>query len=540
MDFNYLLIWTVCFSCGLNIVVTVRRSRLNRSKQYSRGWVLISAGILAITLSLTYLSPTVASVVGGCLWSLFILLPALGLKSVNQLIVSQRFKTARQLATILYWFHPVDGWREYPAMLRVLEMGQQGNIELALAILNQRRFRVPSMQRQAIANLYQMGAQWEELLSWLQQQPAAGWRKDSVLVTYYLRALGETGNLNHLIRELEHFEALFEKTNQVINRSLGRMFAFAFCGYKDQVHELLNGPLAFYPAYMRQFWLATAELATNNNSLARQQLTRMLDDQNFLGQKIIQRRLEQPWRASETMLDQRSKQTLARISLELEQEGRYSSKTSMAINAHTTFAIIGLNVLVFLFEVRLGGSQNVDTLYQLGALVPEEVIGGAWWRLLSSTFLHYGFFHLLMNMIGLYILAPFVEFALGARQYLVTYFTAGVGSMLVVTGLSVAGYTQSQFVVGASGCVMGMVGATAAILLRGWQQEKARIASKRLQIILLLISFQIVFDLSIPQVSFTGHTSGLMIGFIAGFLSKPTWQDQLSRAAHAKIGQQSR
>ncbi len=198
----------------------------------------------------------------------------------------------------------------------------------------------------------------------------------------------------------------------------------------------------------------------------------------------------------------------------------------MGAKAYGTWAIIGLNVLMFIAEVKLGGSQNIYTLYRLGALVPKDVFNGDWWRLFASTFLHFGFLHLLMNMFGLYILGPFVEYALGIGQYLLLYLTTGIGSMLVVCWATELGYSQADFVVGASGCVMGIVGATAAILLRGWYQEKSRAASKRLQFILFVIAFQVVFDLSNPEISFTGHTAGLIIGFVVGSLLKADWQGQ--------------
>ncbi len=121
-----------------------------------------------------------------------------------------------------------------------------------------------------------------------------------------------------------------------------------------------------------------------------------------------------------------------------------------------------------------------------------------------------------MNMLGLYILGPFVEYALSGWRYLLLYLSSGVGSMLVVSLATHFGYSEAQFVVGASGSVMGIVGATAAVLLQGWRREKSRLASRRLRFILFIIAFQVIFDLSIPQVSVTGHTSGLIIGFLVG------------------------
>lgn len=69
--------------------------------------------------------------------------------------------------------------------------------------------------------------------------------------------------------------------------------------------------------------------------------------------------------------------------------------------AIATYGLVSLNLLVFALEMAQGGSENLDTLYQLGALSPQEVWAGQWWRLLTANFLHFGWLHLLTNLIGL-------------------------------------------------------------------------------------------------------------------------------------------
>jgi rhomboid protease GluP len=64
---------------------------------------------------------------------------------------------------------------------------------------------------------------------------------------------------------------------------------------------------------------------------------------------------------------------------------------------------------------------------------------------------------------------------------------------------------------------MGLVGATGAILLWGWHREKARIARQRFQLVLLMVGLQMAFDLSVPNISFIGHFSGVIFGFLITF-----------------------
>jgi rhomboid protease GluP len=116
-----------------------------------------------------------------------------------------------------------------------------------------------------------------------------------------------------------------------------------------------------------------------------------------------------------------------------------------------------------------------------------------------------------MNMVGLWVLAPFVEFALGARKFIVVYLVAGVASMGIVMALA-SGATG--LTVGASGGVMGLVGATAALMLRGWLQEKAFSARRRLVAMFAIVVIQTISDAFIPQVSMTAHLSGAVFGFV--------------------------
>ena len=130
----------------------------------------------------------------------------------------------------------------------------------------------------------------------------------------------------------------------------------------------------------------------------------------------------------------------------------------------------------------------------------------------ASLFLHFGTLHLAMNMLALGFLGPFMEFAIGPRKFLLVYLLAGIGSMGVVMVFA-SGPTGQQMTVGASGCVMGLIGATGALMLRGWRAEKALAAKRRLTAMLAIVAMQTVFDGLIPNVSMAAHLSGVVFGF---------------------------
>ncbi|MCU0534757.1 MAG: rhomboid family intramembrane serine protease [Hydrococcus sp. Prado102] len=184
--------------------------------------------------------------------------------------------------------------------------------------------------------------------------------------------------------------------------------------------------------------------------------------------------------------------------------------------AYGTYLLIGINLGVFALEINSGGSENLETLYQLGALVPQEVLGGEWWRLVTANFLHFGWIHLVSNMLGLFFIGRFVEFVLGFSRFLIAYLFSGIGSMLVFSILTIELGDYQQILVGASAAIMGLVGVMSAIAFSDWRKEKSRLAAKRLNFILLIIGLQFIFDITNPQVSFLSHLLGLILGFLIG------------------------
>jgi membrane associated rhomboid family serine protease len=183
-------------------------------------------------------------------------------------------------------------------------------------------------------------------------------------------------------------------------------------------------------------------------------------------------------------------------------------------NAPAVLLFIALNVAVFLIEVarRSGGNPNV--LHRLGALDPYSVlVGREYWRLLTALFLHYDVVHLLFNLFALYVLGPGLERAIGTFRFSLCYLISGLGSTAGVVLLTGVRLVQPAQLVGASGCVMGIVGAWAGFLLRHRHLPRAQ---QRLLNILLIVAIQTAFDLSTPQVSMAAHVCGLITGFLLG------------------------
>ncbi|PSB10562.1 rhomboid family intramembrane serine protease [Pleurocapsa sp. CCALA 161] len=183
--------------------------------------------------------------------------------------------------------------------------------------------------------------------------------------------------------------------------------------------------------------------------------------------------------------------------------------------AYTTYILIGLNLLIYGLEIKLGGSESSSVLERLGALIPEKVLAGEWWRLIGANFLHYGLFHLATNMLSLFFVGRLIELSLGAKYYLTIYLVSGIGSMLTFTLLAFRLGLNNVFLVGASAAIMGLIGAILAIFLQIWLKRRHSVTAKRrLQQIILIVIVQFIFDHLIPQVSFHAHLFGFIIGFL--------------------------
>lgn len=188
-------------------------------------------------------------------------------------------------------------------------------------------------------------------------------------------------------------------------------------------------------------------------------------------------------------------------------------------HAPAVFTLILLNLAAFLFEISIGDWNDPEILHQIGALEPYAVVvQGQYWRLFIALFLHGGLAHLLFNVFALYVLGPPLERSIGAVRFILCYLISGLASGAGVVLLTVIGLVQVSQLVGASGCIMGIVGAWAGFLLRHRHEPHAK---QRLANIFMIIVIQTAFDLSTPQVSMAAHLCGLIAGFFLGLILAP-------------------
>jgi len=86
---------------------------------------------------------------------------------------------------------------------------------------------------------------------------------------------------------------------------------------------------------------------------------------------------------------------------------------------------------------RIGYFSTARAL--IGLSPTGNLMGGEFWRFISFQFLHGNFWHLLMNMFGLWIFGPLVERCLGGKRFLAFYLLCGIFGALMYLLLNAAG-----------------------------------------------------------------------------------------------------
>lgn len=148
----------------------------------------------------------------------------------------------------------------------------------------------------------------------------------------------------------------------------------------------------------------------------------------------------------------------------------YKDDNPRILIPYGTFCLIAVNLLIFLFQFILDQETSMELMLRFSAM-PGLFTGNEYqvrefWQydfssfpvytLITSTFLHAGFLHILSNLIYLYIFADNVESILGHRNFIIFYLVCG--GFATVAQIIMANDLNSP-IVGASGAISGIMAA---------------------------------------------------------------------------------
>jgi membrane associated rhomboid family serine protease len=207
---------------------------------------------------------------------------------------------------------------------------------------------------------------------------------------------------------------------------------------------------------------------------------------------------------------------------------------------YVTLGIIGVCIGLFLVDTILSEGRTLQGGFfggSPGPLGEQNLINaffvarGEWWRIFTSAFFHLGPVHLAFNMYILYLYGQIAERMYGRLEFAAIFLLCAAGGSVLTILIDPA-----QFAAGASGAIFGLVGLLFvvsrrhhALLGREGRTMMAGIGS--------YLIFLLIFTFIVPNISWTGHVGGMIVGAILGFLLPPTGVETMGGMWRAPTGE---
>lgn len=180
-----------------------------------------------------------------------------------------------------------------------------------------------------------------------------------------------------------------------------------------------------------------------------------------------------------------------------------------------TSSLIIINTAVFLLVFSMP-QDLMDQTFNMLSISSSTMLEP--WRWLTSLFMHASASHLFFNMLGLYFFGKDLEENTNKGRFAAVYFVAGILGSLVFM------LTNTSSVVGASGCVFGLLGAS--MLLN--PTKKVHFYVFPLPLGMVAVGFVVVETImasagatAITGVAHVAHLAGLITGAIFAFFYNP-------------------
>ncbi|MFN0100947.1 MAG: rhomboid family intramembrane serine protease [Bryobacteraceae bacterium] len=193
-------------------------------------------------------------------------------------------------------------------------------------------------------------------------------------------------------------------------------------------------------------------------------------------------------------------------------------------NGQMAVALLLLVNSALFVAINVSGS---NALQQYGAKWLPAILSGDWYRLITAGYLHTQFFHILMNMMGLYNLGPIVEEIYGTRRMFALYTVATIVGFVLSSM-----WSPRVPSLGASAGIFGLLGALIAYGL-----HSKSFAAKHLQTQCLMnAGIGFIMGGFLPMIDNAAHLGGLVGGFVvAYFAGLPRWVDDAKEKAWGLI-----
>jgi rhomboid protease GluP len=200
--------------------------------------------------------------------------------------------------------------------------------------------------------------------------------------------------------------------------------------------------------------------------------------------------------------------------------------------------VIGASSVLYALMLLASGSELQVSGGMMSFLVPSQramlVFGasgaypvfrfGWWWTLLTASWLHASFLHILFNMLWVRDLGPAVVDLIGAPRTVIIYVVSGVcgfllSSLMALSPIPIPIFHGAPLTLGASASILGLLG---ALLHYGQKSGSRLIHGQALNYVVILF----VMGLIMPGVDNTAHAGGFLGGYAASALFNPLTREK--------------
>jgi rhomboid protease GluP len=170
-------------------------------------------------------------------------------------------------------------------------------------------------------------------------------------------------------------------------------------------------------------------------------------------------------------------------------------------------------------------SRAALQLFGMSGALPVFVLG-AWWTLLSASWLHGNLLHILFNMMWVRQLGPATADIVGPSRTVIIYTVAGVAGFFLSSaagflfvGLPIPLLHGAPFTLGASASIFGLLG---ALVHYGRKSGSSLIRGQAMSYAVTLF----VFGLIMPGIDNYAHAGGFLGGYAASAFMNPLTRER--------------
>ena len=199
---------------------------------------------------------------------------------------------------------------------------------------------------------------------------------------------------------------------------------------------------------------------------------------------------------------------------------------------YVTYLLIAANAIIFLAEVIVTANFSdraaTNALLQTYGAIPNKVLGGDIFSVISSMFLHGGIAHLIGNMLFLFVFGDNIEDKFGRIKYVLFYIAWGFAAAYAHSFYAVSTGGGEIPAIGASGAISGVLGAYLVLfprakiftIIAAFFITTVRIPA--IAYIPFWFVMQVIFGLLNPLggVAYLAHIGGFLAGVLTGYVMK--------------------